>query len=447
MTQEQKLAIIAGTLGVIVLLCVAAFALATFFSRNAGGPIATGAGPQVLIKSPQQGATVPINQDVPVQVSASDSNGVIRIELYVNGTQVASESSPNTQGLQSFSPTLTWRPTNPGNYGLQARAVNRNNVTGESAVIQVTAQANATPQPTPTNSPTPTNTPLPPASSPTPIIIVVTATPTAPPPTSTNTRPPPSPTATSLPPTSTAVPPTATRTSVPPVSTQVLKQATINGNDNGQAIAACPGGTKVTGGGFGGDVSLTITGSAMQGNAWQVLAKNTSGTSHQLIALAICVSNLPGTTTQVFAQASVQPNATATPTAQCPSGSTLTGGGYGSNAQQIVYANSNVGNAWQVGSKNITTTAQTLNVFAVCYNSAGASSTTANKQSDVNGGANATVTADCPADKIVTGGGYTAAQGLVVTNSSKTGNSWQVSATNGLTSTLSLTAVAVCTGF
>src|SRR5207237_8274545 len=132
MTQEQKLAIIAGTLGVIVLLCVAAFALATFFSRNSGGPIAVSSGPQVLIKSPQQGAMVPVNEDTPVQVSASDSNGVIRIELYVNGTQVASEASPNTQGLQSFSPTLTWRPTNPANYGLQARAVNRNSVPGAS---------------------------------------------------------------------------------------------------------------------------------------------------------------------------------------------------------------------------------------------------------------------------------------------------------------------------
>jgi len=47
----------------------------------------------------------------------------------------------------------------------------------------------------------------------------------------------------------------------------------------------------------------------------------------------------------------------------------------------------------------------------------------------------------------VTGGGYTAVPGLVITNSSKKNNSWQVSATNGLTSTLSLTAVAVCTGF
>jgi hypothetical protein len=40
MSQGQKLAIIGGTLGVIVLMCLAAFALATFFMRNSGDQVA-----------------------------------------------------------------------------------------------------------------------------------------------------------------------------------------------------------------------------------------------------------------------------------------------------------------------------------------------------------------------------------------------------------------------
>ncbi len=453
MSQQQKFVIIAGVLATIVLICVAAFALATFFTRNTGGPLAAGAGPQVLIKSPQQGATVPTNQDVPVQVSASDTNGVIRVELFVNGAQVASESSPNAQGLQSFAPSLKWRPTADGSYSLQARAVNRNNVTGESTVIQVTAQANATPIPTPTSTSTPTNTPSPPPPSPTPIVIVVTATPTpiptSPTPQSTLTRVPPTNTPTSVPPTNTPVPPTPkpTNTSVPPSSTQALRQVTVNRNDTGQVAATCPSGTKVTGGGFGGDVNLTITGSAMQGNAWQVIAKNNSTASHQLIALAICVSNISGATAQVFGQSNVPPSVSASATTACPSGSTLTGGGFGSNAQLPVFANVSNANGWSASAQNTVSTTQTLNVFAVCYDGANANSTSVTKQADVSANASGTVTADCPNNQIVSGGGYNTAPGLVVTNSSKSGNGWQVTASNTLTSTQSLTAVAVCNSF
>jgi len=141
------------------------------------------------------------------------------------------------------------------------------------------------------------------------------------------------------------------------------------------------------------------------------------------------------------------PASTATATAACLSGSTLTGGGFGGNAQLDVYANAGSANGWSASARNNVSSTQALNVFAVCYDGANATSTAVTKQSNVNANANATVTGDCPSNQLVTGGGYTAAPGLIVTNSSKNGNGWQVSASNTLTSTQSLTAVAICTAF
>ncbi len=432
MTQRQKLAIIGGTLAALAMLCIGAYALATFFARNTGGLVVSGAGPQVLVKSPPQGAMLPINQDVQVQISASDPNGVVRVELYVNGALSASESSPNLLGLQSFSPSLRWRPTTPGSYSLQARGIDSNNVTGESTVIQVTALADITPVPTATPTATPTNTPLPPSPAP----ALPTSTPV-----------PPSPTSPGVPPTPTPVPPTATNTGLPPSSTQVLNEVAIDGNASGQVAAACPSGTRVTGGGFDGDAGLTITGSAMQANGWQVSAHNNTHGAIQLTARAICVSNIGGETTQTSGQASVQPHATGAVTAACATGSTLTGGGFGSTAQQEVLTSMNSGNGWQAVSRIISTSPQALSAYAVCYAGAGARTTVVSKQGELRGSGTATVRADCPTDKIVTGGGFSAAGELVITSSAKSNNGWQVSAANALRTGQLLTAVAVCTGF
>ena len=221
----------------------------------------------------------------------------------------------------------------------------------------------------------------------------------------------------------------------------------IDGNGSGQAVAACPGGTKITGGGFDGDASLTITGMSVQANGWQVSAKNNSRSPLQLTARALCVANLSGPITQATAQATVQPGATGSVTAPCAGGSVLTGGGFGSTTQQEVLSSVNSGNGWQAAARNIGTLPQPLTAYAVCYGSAGASSTVVSKQGSVGANGSATVSADCPGDKLVSGGGYSVPSGLVVTSSARNNNSWQVSAANALTTTQTLTAVVVCSGF
>jgi hypothetical protein len=67
--------------------------------------------PSVLILNPLEGAVV--NGLVPVDIDASDNVGVSRAELWVNGTNVATDSSPpfaftwDSAGMQNGSTTLT----------------------------------------------------------------------------------------------------------------------------------------------------------------------------------------------------------------------------------------------------------------------------------------------------------------------------------------------------
>ncbi len=207
MTRNQKLVIVISAIALILLTCVGAFALFTFFSRSSSTEVAVGSKPIVSIKSPPPGTAVPINEDVLVQIAATDVVGVIRVELWVNGVLVAAETSPLAQGLSNFSPILKWKPTAAGTYNLEARAINRNNQTSDPTSVVVSAQAGATPLPTPT-----------PGATNTPIIIVATNPPI---PTATNTNVPPAATNTNVPltATNTSVPPTATNTSAPPTAT------------------------------------------------------------------------------------------------------------------------------------------------------------------------------------------------------------------------------------
>ncbi len=242
MSRNQK--ILAGVLGlaVVVLICVGAWALFTFASRN-GNNIAFGKKPVVFIKSPPSGTSVPVNSDVLVDVTATDDDGVLRVELAANGVVVATEQAPTLQGLPTFAPTLKWKPTSAGTYTLEARAINRNNVTSDPAKLTITAQGGAAETTTPaattaaaanTLTAVPVASSAPPLATSTLVAAANTAVPTAIPPTAT-------PTNTSVPPTNTPTnTPTSTRTSTPTNTPAPFAVTSVTASVNPPSSGVCP---------------------------------------------------------------------------------------------------------------------------------------------------------------------------------------------------------------
>jgi hypothetical protein len=84
----------------LALLLAAAGVIACDLSSLSGG---TEAVPVVAIVRPPDSTQVTLGDTVPVHATATDSTGVTRAELWVNGAFVATEASPVAQGQPSFS--------------------------------------------------------------------------------------------------------------------------------------------------------------------------------------------------------------------------------------------------------------------------------------------------------------------------------------------------------
>ena len=112
--------------------------------------------PTVIISSPPSGSQYQTGQDVAVQSTSSDSQGIIRVELFADGNSVKMDPSPTGQAQSQFTVIQVWKATTPGAHTLIVRATDDQQNVGESAVTVVvtgeTASTNATS--TATTSPT-----------------------------------------------------------------------------------------------------------------------------------------------------------------------------------------------------------------------------------------------------------------------------------------------------
>ncbi len=133
--------------------------------------------PEVVITAPTSDAQLELG-DVNVLVSASDSKGVTKVELYVDGELYRTDANPDPEGQPSWALMQTWSATEPGTHTLKVIAYNVDAV--ESDPWAVTVEVLEEGVPVPTATPTSTTGPPPPATA------------TAPPPTA--TAPPPTPT-------------------------------------------------------------------------------------------------------------------------------------------------------------------------------------------------------------------------------------------------------------
>lgn len=113
-------------------------------AQNAPTPTVSGGGqPTVTIVSPANGSDAALNQPVIVNVTATDSVGITRVQLLVNGAIVKTVSSQNAGGDRNLSVLLDYTPTAEGVLNLQVIAY-RGSVTSPPAAISVNVRRAAT---------------------------------------------------------------------------------------------------------------------------------------------------------------------------------------------------------------------------------------------------------------------------------------------------------------
>ena len=102
--------------------------------------------PAVRIVSPAQGTRITKARQVQVQASAQDQDGVVRLELWVDGALTTTLQPPAPQ--TDYMVLMPWRADVPGDHTLFVRAVNRMGGIADSAAIPVTVVADIETTPT-----------------------------------------------------------------------------------------------------------------------------------------------------------------------------------------------------------------------------------------------------------------------------------------------------------
>jgi len=94
-------------------------------------------GPGVTIQQPAANAQVVKGDSFPVFVTASDDDGVVRIDLWVDDQLIITQSSPDENGMNPFTLTYPLVAVKQGTYALVAQAFNTQGEMGESLVHYV----------------------------------------------------------------------------------------------------------------------------------------------------------------------------------------------------------------------------------------------------------------------------------------------------------------------
>lgn len=104
--------------------------------------------PNVVIVSPASNAAFEVGSEVQVQSTSADAQGIVLVELLVDGQTVQNSPTPNGQPQAQFSVIQTWTPLAPGNHVITVKATNAQLGTGEASisvnVIAKTSLATAT---------------------------------------------------------------------------------------------------------------------------------------------------------------------------------------------------------------------------------------------------------------------------------------------------------------
>lgn len=130
--------------------------------------------PNVVIVAPPSNAAFQVGDEVKVQSTSVDSDGIVLVELLVDGQPVQNSPTPNGQPQSQFSVIQTWTATGLGTHTITVKATNARLVTAEAMItVTVTQKISLA---------TATLVVLPTQPIPTATRLGATATPSAPPP-------------------------------------------------------------------------------------------------------------------------------------------------------------------------------------------------------------------------------------------------------------------------
>ena len=147
----------------VVILLLAATILACGLS---GGGQPAASKPTIIISAPLTGTRVDVGQVVNVESTATDAQGVTKVELWADGQLYREDAPPSPQA--TYTVVQPWQAIAPGNHTLTVRAYNASGLVSDlaSVVIEVVEPgAQATPMEVAVTTPTPTV----PMDTPTPI--------------------------------------------------------------------------------------------------------------------------------------------------------------------------------------------------------------------------------------------------------------------------------------
>lgn len=249
-------------------------------------------------------------------------------------------------------------------------------------------------------------------------------------------------------PTSTLTPtPTFTMTTAPASVETYYDVTSIPAGSTGDLKVTCPAGSVVVSGGFAGSDGVRIWHSKMDGNGWHVYGNNTSGSSKNMTVQAYCLFNTGGTTQLVYEQEYINASDYTHLEVTCPAGSLVTGGGWviGSTNPVEIYNSSRSANGWQIYVINNGAGTPLVNVYAVCLSGVSGSVSQVN-QSGLTVAANSNAHGEkaCPSGTIATGGGFAVDLGVIIFNTTLSGNGWQNYARNTTGSDKLMNTYAIC---
>jgi len=207
------------SLTAVLVLVFVLLMLSTACSTGKSTPVVSP--PVVAITSPAGGLTVQAGVDVPIDSTANDTQGILKVELWVDGSLYRVDASSGSEGQTTFLASQPWHAAGVGSHTMVVKAHSKSGQVAES--IPVTIEVLASSAAVPTDTPTvvaPTDTPVSPVATDTPPL--------------TDTPVPPMPTNTPLPPTLTdtpTLPPEPTDTPLPPEDAPPLVKILVPDGD------------------------------------------------------------------------------------------------------------------------------------------------------------------------------------------------------------------------
>ena len=174
-----------------LILCLAALLAAC----STGKPTPVIPPPSVAITSPVSGSSVQAGVDVSINSTANDAQGILRTELWVDGSLYRVDVSPEPGGQTTFVVSQPWNASVPGSHTMVVKAHSKSGQVAESAPVVINVLASVVILPTntpivarPTDTP-PVATDTPPPSATDTLSPLATDTPLPPSPTDTPTAP------------------------------------------------------------------------------------------------------------------------------------------------------------------------------------------------------------------------------------------------------------------